>query len=75
LVDRRSAETARPRQRRDSRVSQVHDNVAATDLVLPAEQLSELDAAKVPEAAMIYGLLTPARRQNVVCGGSAVASR
>jgi len=42
---------------------------------LPAEQLSELDAATVAEAAMIYGLLTSARRQNVVCGGSAVASR
>ena len=36
-----------------SRASQVHDNIAATDLVLPAEQLAVLDAANAPEAAMI----------------------
>ena len=58
-----------------SRVSQVHDNIAATDLVLPAEQLAVLDAATAPEAATIYGLFTPAARQNFVFGGSAVASR
>jgi len=58
-----------------SRVSQVHDNVAATDLHLPAEQRALLDAASTPEGAMIYGLFSPAGRQHVVFGGSAVASR
>ena len=58
-----------------SRVGQVHDNIAATDLVLPAEQLAVLEAATTPAAAMIYGLFTPTGRQNVVFGGSAVASR
>ncbi len=58
-----------------SRVSQVYDNIAATDLYLPAEQLAALDAASAPEAATMYGLFTPAGRQNVVFGGSAVASR
>jgi aryl-alcohol dehydrogenase-like predicted oxidoreductase len=58
-----------------SRVSQLHDNIAATDLCLPAEQIATLDAASTPEAAMIYGLFTPIMRQNVVFGGSSVASR
>jgi aryl-alcohol dehydrogenase-like predicted oxidoreductase len=58
-----------------SRVSQLHDNIAATDLRLPAEQLAVLDAATAPEGAMIYSLFTPVARQNVVFGGSAVASR
>ena len=53
----------------------MHDDVAATDFVLPAEPLAALDAATGPESAMIYGLFTPAGRQNVVFGGSAVASR
>ena len=58
-----------------SRVGQVHDNIAATDLRLPAEQLAALDAATAPEAATIYGLFTPAGRQQFVFGGSAVTSR
>ena len=58
-----------------SRVGQVHDNIAATDLRLPPEQLAALDAASRPEAAMIYGLFTPTARQHVVFGGSAVAAR
>jgi aryl-alcohol dehydrogenase-like predicted oxidoreductase len=58
-----------------SRVSQLLDNIAATDLRLPADQIGTLDAASTPEAAMIYGLFTPIMRQNVVFGGSAVASR
>ena len=58
-----------------SRVAQVHDNIAATDLVLPPEQLAALETATAPEAAMIYGLFTAAGRQNVVFGGSAVAAR
>ncbi len=58
-----------------SRVAQIHDNIAATDLVLSAEHLAALEAATAPESAMIFGLFTPAGRQNVVFGGSAVASR
>jgi aryl-alcohol dehydrogenase-like predicted oxidoreductase len=58
-----------------SRVSQVHDNIAATDLRLPAEHLAALDAATTPEAAMIYSLFTPAARQHLVFGGSSVTSR
>jgi hypothetical protein len=57
-----------------SRVSQVHDNIAATELHLPAEQIAALDAASLPEAAMIYGLFTPEGRRQIVFGGSAVAS-
>lgn len=58
-----------------SRESQLHDNIAATELHLPAEHLATLDAATKPEVAMIYSLFTPAMRQQVVFGGSAVASR
>ena len=58
-----------------SRVSQVHDNIAASDLRLPAEQIAALDAASAPAAAMIYSLFTPAARQHIIFGGSAVASR
>ena len=58
-----------------SRVSQVHDNIAATDLQLAADQIAALDAASAVEGAMFYGLFSPAMRRNVVFGGSAVAAR
>ena len=58
-----------------SRVSQVHDNIAATDLRLPAEQLAALDMASAAEGTTLYGLFSAAVRQQVVFGGSAVASR
>lgn len=58
-----------------SRVSQLHDNIAATDLRLPPEQIAALDAASAPSTAMIYGLFTPEMRRQVVFGGSAVAAR
>jgi len=58
-----------------SRVSQVHDNIAATDLRMTSEHLAALDAATTPEAAMIYGLFRPAGLQHLVFGGSAVRSR
>lgn len=58
-----------------SRPSQVTENVSATDLRLPAEQIAALDAASTPEAAMIYGLFTPEARQHLVFGGAAVAGR
>jgi len=58
-----------------SRVSQVHDNVAATELRLPAEQIAVLDEASSPEGTMIYSLFTPVARQNLVFGGTAVVDR
>ncbi|KQT44555.1 aldo/keto reductase [Aureimonas sp. Leaf454] len=58
-----------------SRVSQVHDNMAATELRLPAEQIAVLDEASKPEAAMIYGLFTRTARQHLVLGGSDVVDR
>lgn len=58
-----------------SRVSQVHDNVAATELRLPAEQIEVLDEASSPERAMIYGLFTQVARQNLVFGGTSVVDR
>ncbi len=58
-----------------SRVSQVHDNIAATQLRLPPDHVAALDAASTPEAAMIYGLFTPQARQQLVFGGSSVGSR
>lgn len=58
-----------------SRVSQLHDNIAATDLRLSDEHISALNEASAPTEAMIYGLFTPAGRQNVVFGGSTVSSR
>jgi len=58
-----------------SRVSQLHDNIAATELRLPADQIAALEAASAPDAPMIYGLFTSAARKRVVFGGSAVASR
>lgn len=58
-----------------SRVSQVHDNVAATELCLPAEQIAILDEASSPQSAMIYGLFTPAARRDLVFGETSVISR
>ena len=58
-----------------SRVEQLHDNIAATDLRIPAEEIAILDAASTPQGAMIYGLFTPTMRQQVVFGGSAVTGR
>jgi aryl-alcohol dehydrogenase-like predicted oxidoreductase len=58
-----------------SSVSQLHNNIAATDLKLDAEQMATLDAASAPQAAMIYSLFTPQMRQHAVFGGSAVAAR
>ena len=58
-----------------SRVSQLHDNIAASDLHLSEYNIAALDAASAPESAMIYGLFTSAGRQNVVFGGSAVSAR
>jgi aryl-alcohol dehydrogenase-like predicted oxidoreductase len=58
-----------------SRVSQLQDNIAATDLQLPLDQIAALDAASTPEAAMLYGLFTPQARQQIVFGGGSVNSR
>jgi aryl-alcohol dehydrogenase-like predicted oxidoreductase len=55
-----------------SRPEQVHDNIAALDVMLSAEQLSALDAVSAGEPRMLYSLFTPALRRSVVFGGSAV---
>ena len=56
-----------------SRVEQVLDNVSALDLALSPEHRAALDAVSVPESPrMLYGLFTPAIRQQVVFGGSNV---
>ncbi|MDY6922858.1 MAG: aldo/keto reductase [Pseudomonadota bacterium] len=51
-----------------SRVSQVTDNVSALGVALSPDQRAELDAISAPEARLIYGLLQPAMRRNVVFG-------
>ncbi len=56
-----------------SRTEQLVENIAALDTVLSAEHRATLDAASAPsDSKMIYGLFTPALRQHVVFGGSAV---
>lgn len=57
-----------------SRATQVPDNIAALDVVLPESQRIALDAVSAPEARLIYGLGSGAMRQQVVTGGSRVAS-
>jgi len=58
-----------------SRVSQVHDNVAATELRLPADQIAILDEVSSLQTAMLYGLFSPQARQNFVFGGASVVDR
>lgn len=55
-----------------SRVEQLADNIAALDLMLPAEHRTALDAVSAPEPRMLYSLFTPAVRQQAVFGGSDV---
>jgi aryl-alcohol dehydrogenase-like predicted oxidoreductase len=58
-----------------SRVSQLRDNIAATDLRLTEDQRAALDAASAPDLPMLYGLFTPALRRQVVFGGSSVTAQ
>jgi aryl-alcohol dehydrogenase-like predicted oxidoreductase len=56
-----------------SKPEQVRDNVAALEVVLSKEHLAALNAVSASaEPRMIYSLFTPAVRQHVVFGGSAV---
>ena len=55
-----------------SRAEQVQDNAAALEVALSPGQRAMLDAASAPEPRMLYGLFTPALRQQVVFGGSTV---
>jgi len=59
-----------------SRVEQVTDNTGALGVVLSAEHRAALDAVSAPDARLLllYSLFTPALRQQVVFGGSAVRS-
>ncbi len=57
-----------------SRAEQIPDNAAALDIVLPAQQRDLLDKVSAPpDPRMLYSLFTPALRQHVVFGGSAVS--
>lgn len=58
-----------------SRAEQVIDNASALGVVLSAEHRATLDKVSAPEARLLYGLFTPALRQQVVFGGSSVNSR
>ncbi len=55
-----------------SRASQVTENAAATDLVLSPAHRAALDDVSRGAPRMLYSLFTPAIRQQVVFGGSAV---
>ena len=55
-----------------SRAGQVSDNAAALDVALSPEHRAALDATSAPDARMLYGLFTPAVRQQVVFGGGSV---
>jgi hypothetical protein len=44
------------------------DNASALGVRLTPEQRAELDAVSAPDARLIYGLLQPAMRRNVVFG-------
>ena len=57
-----------------SRAEQVPDNVAALGVRLAPEHRAALDAASAGEGRMLYGLFTPAMRQQVVFGGAAVSA-
>jgi aryl-alcohol dehydrogenase-like predicted oxidoreductase len=57
-----------------SKVAQVHDNIAALDVRLSAAHWAALDQVSAPTQKMLYSLFTPALRQQVVFGGSAVRS-
>lgn len=58
-----------------SRVEQLHDNVAALDVVLTPAHLTALDAISAPASPkFLYSLFTPSVRQHVVFGGNSVRS-
>ena len=58
-----------------SRPEQVEHNFAALDLQLTQEQRAALDAISSPsEPRMLYSLLTPPVRKNVVFGGTPVST-
>lgn len=55
-----------------SRVEQLHQNVAALDIVLSPAQRAALDTASAPPQKNVYSLFSPAMRQHAVFGGSTV---
>ena len=55
-----------------SRVEQLQDNLAALDLVLPAEQRAALDGASAPDEMRITALSREPMRRGAVFGGSTV---
>ena len=55
-----------------SKVEQLHSNLATLDLALDQEHVQALDAVSGGDMRMLYSLMTPGARQQVVFGGSAV---
>lgn len=58
-----------------SRVEQVQDNIAATDLILSPEHRAALDAASAPPGQLLYSLFAPSLRRDVTFGGASVRGR
>ncbi|MDB5613196.1 MAG: aldo/keto reductase [Devosia sp.] len=58
-----------------SRVAQVHDNVAALDLVIGPEHQMALDTVSGQNPRMLYTLFTPGVRQYSTFGGNRVAGQ
>ena len=56
-----------------SKTAQIHENVAALDLMLSTTHRAALDAVSAPSPRMLYSLFSPAVRQHAVFGGSSVA--
>ena len=55
-----------------SRVEQLHENVAALEIVLSPAQRAALDGASAPTQQTLYSLFSPGLRQHAVFGGSTV---
>ncbi len=55
-----------------SRVEQLHDNIAALDLVLAPEHRAALDAVSAPADPGLYALFGRAMRARVVFDGASV---
>ncbi len=51
-----------------SRVSQLHDNIGALDVILSDENRAALDKVSAPEGQLLSNLFSPAMREQVVFG-------
>lgn len=57
-----------------SRVAQLQDNIASLGISLSESQRSALDTVSISHPRFLYGLFTPAVRQQVTFGGSPVSA-